>query len=840
VDAIGEWSRAKTIYLAIDDDDAAVTQDMKQAWFWDYLNRTDIQLKLLDSASSRKIGSISYEVKGREWAAVIPQITYNWHIGSYSVSGEVFRPFGFSDDLGEIKATMAQASIEAQLSLADHYGRLGRWANVAKIEERVLKQNRPDTNLGLVARLLFTTRRLDSSRAAKAIPPLREILRTSQKRFRELWKQLPTADVALDLSSGEFSVKVKQSVSIKPKESIALPFRVVYDIKAVAQIEVLTMYLLGKAQALAGKNKEAIDTLLEAAAQSEKYKDWIVAAQSHYALGLLFQNSDYDRGVEHLLRARELTHDTLVKEDLFSGGESTTAVQIREALGRLYYDRREWKTAVKYDWEAAKAYESIRTELSIHDLQQPLMHRLSQVYERLVAATLPGSSGLEATASDPEAIAQAFWYAESAKSRALLDVMGIAHQTHSRNPSTELANAEEQLRQQIETTTAKADALRRGEGRSVRVELLEERLDQMRRDYEKLQIDKRVAEAQRGFRESLKPLPAAKLRERLAVLNRSRGQETVLISFFVAKDRTYVWMVSESGIELDTIPVSATDLERQVEKFIRTIDEPVMATRESDPLYSLLFGKFRDRIANKRLGIAPHGILHRLPFNVLRYDGAYLIQRSSLFYLPSASLLPYLLDRHSDRPATALVLADPDGTLDYSLLEATKIAEVLGEGKVEVRTGAGADRGTFKQLQGNYSILHLATHGNFNSRFPILSGMILSDGQLLLSDVANLNGLGADLVVLSACNTGESKIESGDELIGLAGAFMRAGASSILVSLWRAQDDSTPVFIERFYRHMIVDRMPRDLAVQEAQRSMIKDGYPPISWGGFLLVGSLQ
>jgi CHAT domain-containing protein len=229
-----------------------------------------------------------------------------------------------------------------------------------------------------------------------------------------------------------------------------------------------------------------------------------------------------------------------------------------------------------------------------------------------------------------------------------------------------------------------------------------------------------------------------------------------------------------------------------------------------------------------------------MPFGALRHNNSYLIEKSSIFYLPNASLLSLLLKQPTDSSQKVLVFADPDGTLEYSRLEASSIHSVFPNGAARSFVGSEANKGSFNSHYQDYSIIHFATHGSFNPKYPIFSALLLSDGELILADVSRMRDFNADMVVLSACNTGANRIVSGDELIGLSGVFIRAGASAVLVNLWKAEDDTTPILIERFYRRLIRDDMPKDLALQEAKRSMVADGYNPISWGGFVLIGNID
>ena len=146
-----------------------------------------------------------------------------------------------------------------------------------------------------------------------------------------------------------------------------------------------------------------------------------------------------------------------------------------------------------------------------------------------------------------------------------------------------------------------------------------------------------------------------------------------------------------------------------------------------------------------------------------------------------------------------------------------------------------------------YRIIHFATHGLLNSQHPELSGVILSlvdehgapqDGFLRLNDVYNLN-LPAELVVLSACNTGLGKEVRGEGLVGLTRGFMYAGSARVAASMWRVDDAATAELMRLFYTGMLKDGRPPAAALRAAQIEMFrqKRWQSPYYWAAFVLQG---
>jgi CHAT domain-containing protein len=148
---------------------------------------------------------------------------------------------------------------------------------------------------------------------------------------------------------------------------------------------------------------------------------------------------------------------------------------------------------------------------------------------------------------------------------------------------------------------------------------------------------------------------------------------------------------------------------------------------------------------------------------------------------------------------------------------------------------------------GMYRIVHFATHGLLDDQRPELSGLVLSlvdesgrsqDGFLRLNEIYNLR-LSADLVVLSACQTGLGKEVRGEGLIGLTRGFMYAGARSVAASLWKVDDVATRELMKRLYTGLFKSGLKPAAALRAAQLEMLKTTQwrAPYYWAAFVLQG---
>ena len=180
--------------------------------------------------------------------------------------------------------------------------------------------------------------------------------------------------------------------------------------------------------------------------------------------------------------------------------------------------------------------------------------------------------------------------------------------------------------------------------------------------------------------------------------------------------------------------------------------------------------------------------------------------------------------------------------------EAEQILRLVPASERRAALGFAASRETAMSAEvGQYRYVHFATHGLLDSLHPELSGIILSmfneqgtpqDGFLRAHEIFNLK-LAADVVVLSACQTGLGKEVKGEGLVGLTRGFMYAGAPRVVVSLWSVSDVATAELMTRFYRRMLIEKLAPAKALQAAQASMAREKRfaSPFYWAAFTLQG---
>jgi CHAT domain-containing protein len=180
--------------------------------------------------------------------------------------------------------------------------------------------------------------------------------------------------------------------------------------------------------------------------------------------------------------------------------------------------------------------------------------------------------------------------------------------------------------------------------------------------------------------------------------------------------------------------------------------------------------------------------------------------------------------------------------------EAQWVAAQLGS---ELLTGAAASEGAVRQRMGSASVVHLATHGlafgneaRVRDSYVALAPDSSHDGLLTLGELIDDESLklSADLVVLSACQTGLGDLKNAEGTVGLQRAFLAKGAHSVLVSLWSVDDDATRLLMQRFYQHWRSGEggISKAKALSQAQKDVRKTkGFEhPRYWAAFQLVGA--
>ncbi len=359
-------------------------------------------------------------------------------------------------------------------------------------------------------------------------------------------------------------------------------------------------------------------------------------------------------------------------------------------------------------------------------------------------------------------------------------------------------------------------------------------------------------------------------------------KNTVVFEYSVGDSSSCLWVITRSDHQIFKLPRRKI-LQEQIETLRFSLLDPQQGisdffTNAGSILYEELIKPAESFLSKKsKLIIIPDGVLNYLPFEVLLTENKkttadisysdlpFLVKKYPVSYGQSASVLKTIISNPEEEAKQKavgkrlLAMGDPlyedtlfNARIKYPRLEFTgkeieNIASYFSAGSSEIYLRDKATEENFKRNSAlnEFNYIHFATHGLIDETKPDLSSLVLTsgrnsgeDGFLQAAEIFGLK-LNADLVVLSACQTGLGKLIRGEGMVGLTRAFMYAGTPSVLVSLWSVSDMSTAALMGEFYKNLIKNNLSRTDALRKAQLSMISDEKyaHPFYWAPFVLIG---
>lgn len=337
-------------------------------------------------------------------------------------------------------------------------------------------------------------------------------------------------------------------------------------------------------------------------------------------------------------------------------------------------------------------------------------------------------------------------------------------------------------------------------------------------------------------------------------LRQALREDETMIEYYYS-DRVFAAFVADRK-SVRVVMLDDRGLEQEVQALRAALAEPMELTSKAalgrqleatylpraQALYRRLLAPILPQVKTDNLLVVAHGILHYLPFVALHDGSRYVIERYGVRTLPSASVLRFVREGATRFPGPLLVFGNPDlGNQRYDLpqseREARRIAAAVPETRLLLR--ADASRGAFQDLAPRYRFIHFASHGEFDARQPLRSGLLLAapdpeQGRLTAAEIYGAR-LDAELVTLSGCETGLGAVEGGDDVVGLIRGFMYAGANSVIASLWEVDDEATAVLMIGLYGKL--GSLGKRDALRRAQLETMKTYPHPFYWAAFYLTG---
>ena len=335
-----------------------------------------------------------------------------------------------------------------------------------------------------------------------------------------------------------------------------------------------------------------------------------------------------------------------------------------------------------------------------------------------------------------------------------------------------------------------------------------------------------------------------------ASLQQMLQPDEVVVAYHSLSDRLVAWVLTNEGVREVTFatPLPRKDLARLVDAYRDTLIKlNPNASGIGDQIGQLLLAPLGID-AGKRLIIVPHGPLHYLPFQALRIDGKYLIQRNPISIAPSISIAAKLATRTPTTTAQLLAFGNPTinpevaDPLPGAEREVRELAQQFPGAKLYFN--ADANQTNFRATAPQSKLVHIAAHAMADTLDPLHSKVLLADenGQpnyLQAKDVLGMDLHNVAMIALSACESGLGRVDDGDEVLGFTRSFLSAGTSTMLVSLWPVSDAATETLMTTLYADLAKGEQVQD-AMRDAQLAVMTNPTTahPFYWAPFNLIGN--
>ncbi len=336
-------------------------------------------------------------------------------------------------------------------------------------------------------------------------------------------------------------------------------------------------------------------------------------------------------------------------------------------------------------------------------------------------------------------------------------------------------------------------------------------------------------------------------------LGTAQRTKSVLLFYWLGQKQSYLWVITPAKVSCLTL-AGATELDPLVKSYREAVlggrDVLVGGNSEGEKLYTLLIEPAKKFIPQgSRVILLPDGSLYGLNFETLLVPGSkphFWIEDVTLSTASSLTLLgsgthSAPKDRNLLLVGNAVSTSNDFPVLRQAAAEMDRVGRYFGDSRREVLAGPQATPAAFLQRRPErFAYLHFVTHGSASRAHPLDSAVILSpDGdsfKLYARDIVK-HPLSAYLVTVSACNGSGTRAYSGEGLVGLSWAFLRAGAHNVIAALWEVNDASTPQLMDKLYAELSQGWDPAT-ALRAAKLSLLRSDTvfsKPFYWAPFQL-----
>jgi tetratricopeptide (TPR) repeat protein len=531
--------------------------------------------------------------------------------------------------------------------------------------------------------------------------------------------------------------------------------------------------------------------------------------------------------------AKDRVGDPGVAEELLSGvvaeagrqEQPNIALAALNLLGKISIAGKNYGKAKKYLKRAVTLTEKLRAPLPGEEFRMAFLAGKLGPFENLAAISLLENK-----------VEEAFLYTERARSRSLAEIVsGDSRETFVNDNRAESRKLSV-LRDELNWYYSRLNRARDDEVRGLQ--------DAVRRR------EKQVAGIMRRM-ESIRENGGGKKEGKfidLAGLQKQLGESEVLLEFvnddgvfsaFVVDDKKISFVRGLARTDEILALLEGLQFQFGAMRYGARVPEKFAAELKGradlylEKLYEKLLKPLGAGLDEKKLVIVPSGALYYVPFHALKDGENYVIENREVIYTPSAAVWLALRVKPRGSVRNSLLMGYADEGIPLVDSEVDDLKKVLPNPKSY--KGQAATFAAYTNSAPDFDLLHLACHAQFRPENPLFSSLHLADGWVTVRDICSQK-LKAQLVTLSACETGLNKIFAGDEILGLARGFLSAGASSLVLSLWTVNDEAAARLMHIFYENLQRGGTI-GASLRIAQMDFIGRGEHPYYWSPFALIG---
>jgi CHAT domain-containing protein len=644
---------------------------------------------------------------------------------------------------------------------------------------------------------------------------------------------------------------------------------------------------IGRVHIATGEYVDALHSLQSALTVYERTNNPKEAAQVRGLMAQAYeQQGRLDEGRRYYLQAMK---------SFVALSDRVNQAAVSFALGRLELRGGNFDVAEELLRKSIEATEDLRRLSRSSDLTTAFSASVHERYQAYIECLMH----MHQARPQEQLDVRAFETSELARARSLKELLRSSATTFVPGLDPVLAQREKSLRQSLQIKEISKVALLRTAYKKEELEALQQEIARIESEHR--QITETILARYPSYAKLADPEGWNLPRIQTGVV---ADDQTALLEYSLGIDKSYLWVVTRTSIKSYELPAEA-QINAAALRVHQLLSTPTgSADTENLRAATLQLSQMVlspiAALEKSRLIIIADGALHYVPFQVLNLPPdaeAPLVANYEVVNAPSASILGELREETGRRQIPRMLLAafgDPVFPSNYaqrkdqpnmvqasaplrgdvrSIDQRNKETNSSDQSELKPLIYSGVELANLRNMSsraGSYvassfaatreellttdlsqfAILHLATHGFLDTKRPENSGLVLStvnrDGQPVngfvgLEEIYKLQAP-VDVVVLSACQTALGKEMRGEGLIGLTRGFMYAGASSVVASLWRVDDEATSELMKSFYSNMLQNGMPPAAALRAAQNTIRQrpEWKSPHHWAGFTLQGEYR